>query len=336
MMKSSLQKRLAGCHGWLLPQCGMAAHSLLALALSLSLTVSPSMGAEPAAEKLPDGAQLAALEATPTSITLTNKYAYAQLVITGVLDSGERIDVTRMVTIDEPAGRVQLNDHRLVRPVADGATSLTVSLAGKTLSIPVTVTGHEQDYPVSYIRDVGPAMSKMGCNAGLATAPQRQERLQAIAARLRPAVRSSRPDRRPGRPAFQSCRAGPEPDAVKTLGGRAAHGGRVDASRRAVLRVVRAWIAAGVKLDLEAPRVAKIEVLPQGPQIPLPGMKQQVMVVATYTDGAVRDVTAEAFLESSTTEVVEVDKQGLATGRAAVKHRCWPATKGLTPRRPWW
>src|SRR6185312_16049583 len=76
----------------------------------------------------------------------------------------------------------------------------------------------------------------------------------------------------------------------------------------------RAWIAAGVKLNLDTPRVAKIEVFPQGPQVPLPGMKQQVIVMATYADGAVRDVTAEAFLESSLTDVVEVDKQGLATG----------------------
>ena len=36
-------------------------------------------------------------------------------------------------------------------------------------------------------------------------------------------------------------------------------------------------------------------------------------MLATYTDGAVRDVTAEAFIESSNTEVAEVDKQGLVT-----------------------
>ena len=35
--------------------------------------------------------------------------------------------------------------------------------------------------------------------------------------------------------------------------------------------------------------------------------------MATYADGTVRDVTAEAFIESGNTEVVEVDKQGLAT-----------------------
>ncbi len=43
---------------------------------------------------------------------------------------------------------------------------------------------------------------------------------------------------------------------------------------------------------------AKIEVLPQNPVIALPNMKQQIVVLATYSDGSVRDVTAEAFVES--------------------------------------
>jgi hypothetical protein len=48
-------------------------------------------------------------------------------------------------------------------------------------------------------------------------------------------------------------------------------------------------------------------------------------VLATYTDGTVRDVTAEAFVESSNTEVAAVDKQGLVTavrrGEAAMLAR---------------
>jgi len=43
-------------------------------------------------------------------------------------------------------------------------------------------------------------------------------------------------------------------------------------------------------------------------------MKQQMAVLATYTDGSVRDVSAEAFVESGNIEVAAVDKQGLITG----------------------
>jgi hypothetical protein len=75
--------------------------------------------------------------------------------------------------------------------------------------------------------------------------------------------------------------------------------------------VVRDWIAAGVQLDLNAPRVQSIDVLPKNPTVRDIGMKQQFAVLAKYNDGSVRDVTAEAFVESSNTEVATVDKNGL-------------------------
>jgi hypothetical protein len=77
--------------------------------------------------------------------------------------------------------------------------------------------------------------------------------------------------------------------------------------------LIRLWIAQGVKLDLNAPRVVSLEVLPRSNVVPLPGMKQQAAVYATYSDGAVRDVTLEAFLESSNTEVATTDRTGTVT-----------------------
>jgi hypothetical protein len=77
--------------------------------------------------------------------------------------------------------------------------------------------------------------------------------------------------------------------------------------------LVRDWITQGVKLDLNAPRVAKIDVLPINPVVPLPGMKQQVTVMATYTDGLVRDVTREAFIESGNIEIIEANTSGVLT-----------------------
>src|SRR5437667_311796 len=42
--------------------------------------------------------------------------------------------------------------------------------------------------------------------------------------------------------------------------------------------LIKNWIAQGVKLDLNTPRVVKIEVSPVSTVIPLPGMKQQLTV----------------------------------------------------------
>src|SRR5690606_10019060 len=68
--------------------------------------------------------------------------------------------------------------------------------------------------------------------------------------------------------------------------------------------LLKSWVAQGCKLDLDSPRVTSIEVLPQNPIVPLPGMRQQMVVIATYSDGKQRDVTHEAFVESGNTEVV--------------------------------
>ncbi len=61
---------------------------------------------------------------------------------------------------------------------------------------------------------------------------QRQERLQALAARLRPAVRSPRADRRHRRPAIQPGGARSEPDAAQGLGLDSARGRSADPTGR--------------------------------------------------------------------------------------------------------
>src|SRR5438270_9399175 len=55
--------------------------------------------------------------------------------------------------------------------------------------------------------------------------------------------------------------------------------------------LIHAWIAQGVKLDLETPRVTKLDIQPAHPVLPLIGSEQQMTVLATYGDGSRRDVT---------------------------------------------
>jgi hypothetical protein len=285
------------------------------MGLALAALLRGVAAAEPA-EKLPEGMQIVALQAAPASITLANPYAYAQLLITGILSSGERIDVTRMVELVEPASVVKLNDHRLVRPVAEGEGTITASLAGQTVLIPVKVSGQAADFPVSFVRDVMPVMSKAGCNAGTCHGSANGKNGFKLSLRGYDPLFDHRAltDDLAGR---RFNRAAPDQSLMllKPSGGVPHVGGVVAKRGEPYYEILRAWIASGVKLDLDQPRVTKIEVSPQNPQVPLAGMRQQVIVTATYADGTVRDVTAEAFLESSLTDVVEVDKQGLATGQ---------------------
>src|SRR4029079_15227472 len=55
-----------------------------------------------------------------------------------------------------------------------------------------------------------------------------------------------------------------------------------------------------------------IEIFPQDPVTQQIGSRQQMRVVASYVDGATRDVTAEAFIESGNADVATIES-GLIT-----------------------
>jgi hypothetical protein len=283
---------------------------LMVAALALA---AGSFSAEKTDEPLPPGRKVARLEVTPASITLKNPYVYSQLLVTAVLDSGERVDVTRTVQVDKP-GLVSVSPRGQVRPTADGAGQLKFTLAGQSAVVPVTVSGQKDKYQVSFVRDIMPTMSKMGCNAGTCHGAQSGKNGFKLSLRGYDPLHDHRAltDDLGGR---RFNRASPDHSlmlmkpsgAVPHVGGVVMHPGD------AAYDLLRAWIADGVNLDLNSPRVASIEIFPKNPVVPLIGMKQQMAVLATYTDGSLRDVTAEAFIESSNAEVATADKQGLVT-----------------------
>ena len=78
-------------------------------------------------------------------------------------------------------------------------------------------------------------------------------------------------------------------------------------------RVVREWIGAGAKLNVKAPRVAKIELSPQNPIVQRVGARQQMRVIATYADGSTRDVTTLAFVETGNQDVAKTDSANVVT-----------------------
>jgi hypothetical protein len=294
-----------------------AVKALLFAAFGLICGFSQAVrGAEgaPAKEALRANARIVGIEAYPASIQLGSAYHYSQALLTAVLDTGDRVDVTRLARIDAPASLVKVSREGLVRPVADGKGQIRVTLEGKSITVPVVVAGQKTAYPVSFIRDVMPMMSKLGCNAGTCHGAQKGKNGFKLSLRGYDPLfdHLALTDDLQGRRFNRSA-----PDNSLMLlkpSGRAPHGGGVlmqpgDPS----YELLRAWIGGGVKLDLSVPRVAAIDIFPKNPTVPLPGMKQQMGVIARYTDGSVRDVSAEAFVETSNSDVATVDKNGLVT-----------------------
>src|SRR5438046_1178250 len=148
-------KRNGLAHGW---------RFFLMAVLGGALTANGIAAQE--AEKLPPGTKLVRLEAQPASIELKHPYDYRQLLLTGQLDSGERIDLTRMAHVEVSDPLVKVSPRGLVRPAGDGNGELKLTVADQTVVVPVRVTGQKEKYQASFVRDIMPVLSKVGCNAG--------------------------------------------------------------------------------------------------------------------------------------------------------------------------
>jgi len=279
-----------------------------------ALTLAGQFAAAEPTEKLPEGAQITALEVNPPEIKLDGKYGYVQAIVTATLADGATLDVTRMVTPTVEGDLASVNESLPVRPLADGAGKLTLSVGGNSIDLPLAVSGQTGKYEASFVGEVMPVMSKMGCNAGTCHG--------SLAGKggFKLSLRGYDPlyDHRALTDDVSSRRinrAAPDQSMMllKPAGVIPHVGGVLMQPEQPYYEIIRSWIAGGLKLDLDAPRVTSIDLSPKNPIVPLPGMKQQMKVLATYSDGRVRDVTLEAFIESGNTEVAEPNKTGLVS-----------------------
>ncbi|TXT37890.1 MAG: WD40 repeat-containing protein [Planctomycetota bacterium] len=267
---------------------------------------------KPETESLPNGAKVVGLEVIPATIKLTSPFDYVQLLVTAKLDSGDRVDVTRLVQSQSAAPTVTVSPSGIVKATADGASSIAVKLGDQAATIPVEAAGIAAEFHPDFIRDVNPILSRVGCNAGTCHGSVKGKNGFKLSLRgYDPIydVRALTDDLSSRRVNLAS------PDdslmLLKTTAAVPHMGGQVIQPGEPYYEIVRRWVADGVKLDINTSRVTKIEVLPLNPVVQLIGAKQQLRVLATYADGRVRDVTREAFVESGNTEVAAAERGGL-------------------------
>jgi hypothetical protein len=285
---------------------------LLGAASAWANALVPEMMKAPVQETLPPGAKVSALEVQPTKIALSGKYETAQLVITARLTSGDAVDVTRLAHLSVDGGVAEVNATGQIAPLHNGTGSLRAEIAGKSVSAPVLVADIVDKQTVDFIRDVNPVMTKLGCNAG--TCHGAKEGKYGFKLSLRGYdpiydVRSLKDDLAGRR--LNSASPDDSLMLLKATAGVPHEGGLRTPIGSTYYQVLRSWIADGAKLDLKAPRVAHIDIFPMNPVVQQVGARQQVRVVATYTDGKTRDVTAEAFVESGNSDVAKTDGGGL-------------------------
>ncbi|MBA2227830.1 DUF1549 domain-containing protein [Thermogemmata fonticola] len=279
--------------------------------LPLKAGEAPGGSAPAAREALPEGATVTRLVVHPSRIELRGPFAYAQVLVTAQLSNGETADVTRLAHYELPQGLTV--DAGLIRPQRDVQGTLTIRLGNQSVQVPVQAVQVQSDPPVSFVADVQPVLSKLGCNAGTCHGAAQGKNGFKLSLRGYDPLFDYRSltDDLEGR---RFNRAAPEKSLMlmKPAGVVPHQGGVLLQLGDPNYELIRRWIAQGVRFDPQTPRVRSIEVYPKNPTIYRIGQKQQFAVYATYSDGRVRDVTAEAFLESSNTEVATVSPRGLA------------------------
>jgi WD40 repeat protein len=265
-------------------------------------------------EQLPAGATLVGIDVQPKQILFHNRIDYVQLLVTGRLKGGESADLSRMVKRELSSPVIEIAPTGLVQPKADGEATLTLSMNGQSVSVPVKVVGQTQPKPVDFVHDVAPMLSKLGCNSGTCHGSAQGKNGFKLSLRGYDPLYDTRAltDDLAGR---RVNLVSPD-DSLMLLkaSARAPHmGGRLTKPGDAAYEILRNWIQNGAKLDIAAPRVVGIEVFPRDPVVPRAGNRQQIRVVAKYADGRVRDVSQEAFVESGNTDVATHMRYGLMT-----------------------
>ena len=302
--------------------CGMKRPRIAGICLLLigcaitSRTVPGATGSTAGKEGAPPKPPVPSIQSLrlqPASLTLEDGRDERRVLVWGTTPSGEQIDLTGEAKIRTESSNIEVAG-RYIRPKAKGQAEAIVCAAGKEVKLPVTVISAEMP-PVRFVREVMPIMSKVGCNAGTCHGSAK------------------------GKNGFKLSLRGYDPEfdyhaLVDDLSGRRFNRVKVEESLmllkptaevphegRQVIKpnsreyqLLRQWIAEGTKPEEPAAaRANRVEVLPGEINLALPGMTQELIVLAHYPDGTAREVSRDAVITSNNEEIAKV-KDGIGTG----------------------
>jgi hypothetical protein len=258
---------------------------------------------------------IAQAEPDPAAIHLDGPLAAYTLLVNGRYVDGRIVDLTRGARFASANPRVAVvSETGRVAAVADGATTVTVTAVGRRLTVPVTVTGAARPRRFNFENDIIPLFSKFGCNSsGCHGKAEGQNGFKLSVFGFDPAADYAALTKEArGRRVFP---AAPEHSLLLAkASGRVPHGGGVRLHRAsAEYDTLRAWIAAGTPFgEPTDPHVVSVRVEPRERLLAMRG-RQQLRVVARYSDGREADVTDHAKFQSNNDSLAMVGGDGLVT-----------------------
>jgi hypothetical protein len=247
---------------------------------------------------------------------LVGQNARKQLLVTGVYSSGQKHDFTHDVTYAVDAGNVlRVEKDGLVIPLADGSATITATEAsGKTATIALTASRCAEELPVNFENEIVPIFTKLGCNAGgchgkadgqngfklslLGFYPEEDYEYLVHEDRGRRVF--------PADPDFSLLLQKPA-NVLPHGGGQRMSPGSYE------WELISRWIRQGMPYGAETdPVLERIEAVPAVREMNV-RTRQQLSVIAHYSDGSIRDVTRLASYDANYPEMAVSTSLGRIT-----------------------
>src|SRR5262249_37802874 len=109
--------------------------------------------------------KIVSLSAQPNSLVFEHARDLRRVVVLGLTDSGATVDLTASAQFAPDCDIVRIGTDGYFEPIGEGVAKVVVTAAGQKVNLPVAVRSLERP-PVSFVRDVMPILSRLGCNAG--------------------------------------------------------------------------------------------------------------------------------------------------------------------------
>lgn len=258
----------------------------------------------------------AGFRVTPETVRMQGNLERTQLVVTATnaarQASDRSADLTHAVKYQSSnPGIATVSESGRVVAIGNGSATVTVTRGDKSINVPVTITGVEPSPRYGFGRHVMPILNKAGCNMGACHASQYGKggfKLSVFGFQPRDDHAAILRDRQQRRTNLlepeQSLFLRKPTMQVPHGGGKRLKAGSID------YRILADWIRAGAPpLPRKSAKVVGIEVFPKR-RVGDVGLKQQLRVVATYSDKTQRDVTAWAKFDSMDEALLSVNEAG--------------------------
>ena len=269
----------------------------------------------------------AELEVFPTDVDL--RYATDLQRIVVVLHAP---DESREVTSEiefaiADANIISVSEEGIIRPRSNGNTTIQVKLGELRSELRVTVSDFELEGPVSFELHIQPILAARGCSTGACHGKARGQNGFQLSLLgfdsefdFNAVTREAR-----GRRIFP---ASPQESLLLRKGaGHVPHGGGIRLPNDSDdYQTVLRWIEMGASREIQdEPVLESVAIFPTD-RVMVPMETQQLVVLATYSDGTQRDVTGQSAFQSNESVVVGVSdlgviKSGPIPGEATIMAR---------------